>query len=89
MSNDLIARLRQMAAGLHDDLSTGAEAADALEAQAAEIETLRVDAERLREQCSELARQAVDEASEGNWSGAAILLQKIDDAAIAGKAVTP
>lgn len=41
MSNtDLIARLRQMAAGLHDDMSTGAEAADALEAQASEIEAL-------------------------------------------------
>lgn len=49
MSNtDLIARLRQMAAGLHDDMSTGAEAADALEAQAREIEALRADAGRYR-----------------------------------------
>jgi len=44
----LIQRLRQMADGLHDDMSTGAEAADALEQQAAQIEALRADAERLR-----------------------------------------
>ena len=58
MSNDdLIARLRQMAAGLHDDMSTGAEAADALTAQANSLGFLRQISEQ---QAYEITQQAAE-----------------------------
>lgn len=43
MSGDLVERLRALARAKHDDLSVANEAADLIEAQAAEIERLRAE----------------------------------------------
>jgi hypothetical protein len=61
---DLIQRLRQMAAGLHDDMSTGAEAADALESQAAEIALQRGKGMRLESELFDARTRMADQAAE-------------------------
>ena len=95
MSNDLIARLRHQSDD-HNALGMGIfrEAADALTAQAREIEALRADAERYR--------WLRDDADAGDhtialmrlkgevvWCGVCDYDQAIDAALASGKVVTP
>jgi hypothetical protein len=92
MSNDLIARLRHQSDD-HNALGMGIfrEAADALTAQAREIEALRADAERYRKwredhtgyQMTDMLIGICDAVEPDEVDAA------IDDAIDAGKAVTP
>lgn len=81
-TTDLIARLRQMADGLHDDMSTGAEAADALEQQAAQIEALRAQVKQADERGDEALRRAHAGEAEVEALRAALQLARNEIAAL-------